>query len=166
MGSVTYETLEAVALEARVYPADLLAGCETGLVLFSAAFLGHNDAIHFAISELETTCVDTDRDRLEQMRELYPEHWAFVAADAWTYAQTAAELGSTWDVVSLDPFTGDAMRRVLEDLELWTSIANRLVIVGTTTLGTAFADIPAGWRSAGRVERAQGVYWLILERAA
>jgi hypothetical protein len=40
--------LDAISKEARPYPADMLTPARTGLLLFAAAYLGVNDAIHFA----------------------------------------------------------------------------------------------------------------------
>lgn len=162
MGAVTYPTLEHVAQEARPYPTHLLTDCETGLCLFAAAFLGHNDAIHFAEAGIKTTCVDVDGDRLEIMADLYPEEWHFVCRDAWTFARHHRDKGHTWDVVSVDTFTGDAMDRSMESLDLWLSLATRAVVVGTTTYPIvlpAYLNVKASY-----YERAAGIYWLCLER--
>lgn len=155
-------TLERVAQRATIFPHELLEGCETGLVLFAGAFMGANDAIHFACAGVETICVDTDAKALEAMRELYPPDWEFIQADAWTYAEAARDLGLTWDAVSVDTWTGDQSRRSMESLELWTSIAERLVVV---TMGSADrARVPVGW-TWGMQERSDKASWLILERA-
>ena len=161
MGAVTYPTLEHVAMQARPYPVHLLKGCETGLVLFAAAFLGHNDAIHFAEAGMTCECVDVDGDRLDEMRELYPDDWAFYEADAWTYAQAAQREELTWDVISADTFTGSVMRRSLDSLELWTSLARR-VVTATYTAGEAY-EVPKGWQGE-LFHRAALVYWLVLTR--
>src|SRR3990172_9872911 len=117
-GDVGVLTLEHVAMQARPYPTELLEGCETGLVLFAAAFLGHNDAIHFAEAGITTSCVDIDSEGLAEMRELYPDSWAFVTVDAWHFAEACASEGVQWDAVSVDTFSGDATRRSLDSLEL------------------------------------------------
>lgn len=155
-------TLEHIAMRARPYPADLLVGCETGLVLFAAAFQGHNDAVHFAEAGLETTCVDVDAAKLAAMAQLYPRSWKWAVDDAWKYAEDALRNGEQFDAVSVDTFTGDAMRRSLGSLELWTSIARRLV-TATITDGE-MPEAPPGW-TASLFERASGVYWLVLEPA-
>lgn len=156
------KTLEHVAQQARPYPSEKLVGCSTGLVLFAAAFAGHNDAIHFAEAGIETTCVDLDHERLAAMARIYPSSWKFHVDDAWRYAEDALANGETFDAVSVDTFTGDAERRSIESLDLWTSIANRLV---TATFTGGFFELPYGWRDS-LVERATGVYWLVLERDA
>jgi hypothetical protein len=177
VGAVTYPTLEHVAMQARPYPAHLLEGCETGLCLFAAAFLGHNDAIHMAEAGLRVTCVDTDALRLHEMMSLYPSDWQFITADAWSFAHdqgaehrdtltyrhwaAAPGIPIRWDVVSVDTFTGDAMQRSLESLPLWCSLARKAATV-THTDGASY-QTPAGWRSS-LVERATGVNWLVLER--
>ena len=163
MGAVTYASLEHVAQQARPYPTHVLEGCETGLCLFAAAFLGHNDAIHFTEAGIVTTCLDDDADRLAEMRELYPSAWAFVDADAWTYAQAAASEDLFWDAVSVDTFTGDAMERSLASLGLWCSLARKAVVVGITLDLTDRYATPKGWRSS-LFHRANDVHWLTLER--
>jgi hypothetical protein len=155
-------TLEHVAMDAKAFPREKLEGCETGLVLFAGAFLGTNDAIHFASAGIPTVCVDTDRDALERMRDLYPEMFEFVQADAWQYAEAARDLGLTWDAVSVDTWTGDASARSMESLELWTAIAERLVVA--TIANTDTWITPEGW-SAWTQTRSERAAWLILERA-
>lgn len=160
--SVTYPTLEHVAMEARPYPTDILKDAETGLCLFAAAFLGHNDAIHMAEAGLRSTCVDIDEDRIDEMRALYPRDWSFITSDAWTFATAAQELDTFWDVVSCDTFTGDAMRQSLDSLPLWCSLAREAVTV-TLTVGAPYTLVD-GWKDS-LYERGPGVYWLVLERA-
>lgn len=156
-------TLEQVGREARPYPTHLLEGCETGLVLFAAAFLGHNDAIHFAKAGLRTTCVDIDAERLREMQVLYPPDWEFVVADAFQYADDASHYAyGPWDAVSVDTFTGDAMRDSLGNLWDWTEIAEKVVTVTITDEALDAYDVPTGW-NASLFPRTSGVYWLVLE---
>jgi len=146
--------LARLCAQARPFPFEALEGCETGLCLFAAAFGGVNDAVHFAMSGLRTTCVDRDGEALERMRAAYPEDWSFVDADAWTFAEAARSEELSWDAVCVDPFTGDAMVRALETLELWRALADRVLIVGNTTV------VPVPGRN---VRRAPGVYWNVHE---
>lgn len=162
MGAVTYPTLEHVAMAARPYPSDLLEGCSAGLALFSAAFLGHNDAVHFAEAGMRGTCVDINGERLAEMRDLYPADWDFIEDDAWKFAERMRSGQFTWDAVSADTFTGSAMRRSLKSLPLWCSLARKVVTV-TITAGALYL-VPDGWR-AWHYERATGVSWVVLERA-
>lgn len=162
-----YPTLEHVAQEARPYPDHLLADCATGLALFAAAFVGHNDAIHFALAGMRGTCVDVDDEGLDRMRAIYPEDWEFAFSDAWSFAKRAIGFGERWDVVSVDTFTGDSMERSLRSLDLWTGLARRVV---TVTLKVDDPDsgpisrlVPRGWRWS-LYPRASSVYWLTLER--
>ncbi len=151
--------LDKISAVARPYPAHLLNGCETGLCLFSAAFLGHNDAIHFARQEITTTCVDTDASRLLEMRDLYPDGWKFVVANAWKFAE---QTRLRWDAISVDTFTGDVMERSLASLELWCSLARKVVTV-TLTEGAQY-ETPSGWL-AWTFPRSGVVSWLVLEKA-
>jgi len=164
-GVVSYPTLEHVAAQARPYPVHLFEGCETGLVLFAAAFLGHNDAIHFAEAGLRTTCVDIDGDRLEEMRDIYPSDWSFRGQDAFRFAELRREDAERWDVVSADPFTGEAMHRTIESLDLWCSLARKAAVVGITRVLLDSYTTPEGWRSS-LFHRTNDIYWLVLERDA
>jgi hypothetical protein len=157
-------TLEHVAMDAKAFPRENLEGCETGLVLFAGAFLGVNDAIHFAQAGIPTVCVDTNAKALETMRRLYPEEWEFVEADAWRYAEAARDLGLTWDAVSVDPWTGDAMNRVRSDLELWAALAECVLVVGVDN-EVPEAMLPRDWEARGYHERSAIADWLVLERS-
>lgn len=153
--------LDRISREARPYPADMLAGCETGLCLFAAAFLGWNDAIHMARNDMTVTCVDRDRDRLAEMANLYPPEWRFRTEDAWRFAHDVSLFGDQWDAVSVDTFLGDATERSLRTLDLWCSLARRCVTV-TIPAGTAPA-VPAGWRSY-EFPRSEKASWLVMQR--
>jgi hypothetical protein len=152
-------------MEARPYPTHLLEGCETGLVLFAAAFLGHNDAVHFAEAGIDTTCVDTDGERLEEMAQLYgapSDVWSFHKADAWVFAENCWAFGDVYDAVSVDTFTGDAMHRSLASLGLWCSLARKFVTV-TITDDVESINVPEGWTSSP-YPRSDHVSWPVLER--
>jgi hypothetical protein len=149
-------------MEARPYPVHLLEGHRTGLLLYGAGFLGHNDAVHYAMAGLECTVVDTDAGRLDEMRGLYDGAWAFVAADAVGFAEAAADADMFWDCVSVDPYTGDAMAVAHERLELWCSVARHLVTMGCQRGDTWRA--PAGWHSHLYERDGAGMFWLTLER--
>jgi hypothetical protein len=159
--TVAYPTLEHVAQEARPYPTELLKGAETGLCLFSAAFMGHNDVIHFALEDVQTTCVDIDGEKLAALRALYPADWDFLCRDAWELAAEAAAEGTSWDVVSADTFRGNATERSLSDLSVWCRIANRAVLA-TLEIGQTYV-VPDGWK-ASTFQRNSEVFWLILTR--
>ena len=153
--------LDTISRAARPYPAWLLSGCDTGLCLFAAAFLGHNDAIHFARYELQTTCVDRDAERLEEMAHLYPPDWDFLADDSWEFAEAARERGERWDGVSVDTFLGDATDRSLTTIDLWCSLADRFVTM--TVPANTIPETPGGWRPTIFVRSTQAS-WLMLER--
>lgn len=163
MGVVNYPTLEHVAMQARPYPAHRLEGCETGLVLFAAAFLGHNDAAHFAEAGVVTTCVDIDGRRLREMQMLYPSSWAFITADAWEQADEFGKQRVTFDAVSCDTWTGDLMHRALASLDLWCSVARKFVTVTIVPEEVAELHVPEGW-TASLYPRSERVSWLVLTR--
>lgn len=141
------------------YPSNLLKGCETALLLFGAGFLGMNDGIHMVDAGISAVVVDIDESKLLKMANLYPDDWTFVKADAWWMAE---RLDSTFDVVSVDNFTGDSEAPVLASLGLWCRLANRLVTV-TKTAKNLPHSIPYGWEP-GIVARSSRANWLVLTR--
>lgn len=148
------------------YPVDLLAGCKTGLVLFAARWFGRQDAFWIADAGIDATCVDVDEKRLHEMERIYPFGWEFAAADAFEYAEFARSEGRKWDVVSLDPFT-DLFGRVNDHVDLWCSLASRLVVIGHAVDMRPVA--PSGWHVARRSRRSDfrgGVYWSALVRGS
>jgi hypothetical protein len=160
MAAMTPRLLDVMA---GPYPADLLPDGGTGLSLFAAAYLGSNDSVHFARKNITTTCVDADREKLDLMAALYPEEWRFVATDAWAFAEQAVAAGDSWDVVSVDTFTGDASNRSVKMLDLWCGLARKLVTVTVGRLDTV-DSVPDGW-SHSRLFRTARASWLVLTRA-
>lgn len=147
------------------FPVDVLEGCETALVVFAAAFGGVQDAAYVREAGLNAVCVDTDAAALARMRYDYPDDWLFVAADAFGVADEAAGDGSSWDVVTLDPFTGSMMDRTIERLPDFCKLARKYVICG---IDNRRLTPPDGWRERSRFWRSDlkgGVYWAVLERA-
>jgi len=133
----------------------------TGLCLFAAAFEGVNDAVHMARREMHVTCVDRDSDRLDRMSRLYPDNWHWYPMDAWDFAEQARRDGWTWDIVSVDTYTGDATDRSLATLELWCALATKAV---TVTVGHHQRyQTPAGWRPS-LFPRSPLADWLVLRR--
>lgn len=156
-GDVTTEELRA---RAGQYPTGVLRGTESALILFGAAFLGVNDAIHFAKAGIaRVTVVDIDETRLERMRPLYPDSWEFVAADAFAFADERRDEGMLYDLVSADPFS-DLMPRCRESLPTLCALARRFVVLGVEHGLTPAA--PPGWRGR-RFERSAPHDWFVLE---
>lgn len=153
--------LDRISRDAQPYPAYLLPHGGTGLVLFSAAFQGRNDAIHMARQDMTVTCVDINADRLLEMSLRYPAGWEFVCRDAWEFATDASSKGKRWDVVSADTFTGTATERSLKTLALWCALA-RTVVTATIVVGQDYR-VPDGWRGH-TFPRSDRVSWLVLTR--
>ena len=154
-------TLDRVRANAGPYPVHLLEGCETGLLLFGAAFLGANDGVHFLDAGLRATVVDNDLERLKDMAEMYPVNWGWSDLDAWVFASRRVDAGVMYDAVSVDSWRGDAEERSLHSLELWCSLARKFVTV-TIGFGSSFL-CPAGWKFS-LMPRSGNARWLILER--
>ncbi len=146
---------------AQPYPANLLPQGGTALALFSAGFHGHNDVIHMCRKEMEIDCVDVDADKLWHMSRVYPNAMTFHVEDAWDFAQIA-EARRTWDVVSVDPFMGDAAERVWNSIDLWASLATELLTVTVDPKQPLWA--PSGWKSH-LFPRSNRAAWMVMTRA-
>lgn len=145
------------------YPGKVIAKHNTALVLFAAAWHGRQDAYWVEREGLIGSCVDIDRDRLKEMRAIYPEAWTFYEGDAFEFAEQA--WGKVeWDVVSLDPNT-NLFDRCADNLGLWCSLARHVVVLGAGEY--TVVDPPDEWKITHRRKRSDfhgGVYWIVLER--
>jgi hypothetical protein len=155
-------TLDELRHRAAPYPAEIPRGRESALVLFGAAFLGVNDAIHMAGAGMTAvTVVDTDAERLETMRRLYPDEWDFHAVDAFAFVEAQRDAGTRYDVVSADPFTG-LMQRCRAELPAFCALARHAVVLGAER--EQELDPPDGWRCR-RAARSELADWIVLEPA-
>lgn len=157
MALVSYEQIRP-----EPFPSEILLGAESGLCLFSAAFLGRQDAVHFARAGISTVCVDQDSSKLAEMLSIYPDDWTFVCSDAWSFAEQLHRSDYVFDVVAVDPFTGDALDRAMATLDLWCSLARRALVM-TITDGHPFSVPRGGWKHR-IVPRSDLAHWLVLER--
>jgi hypothetical protein len=147
------------------FPIDALHGARTGLCVFAAQWHGRQDAYWLAETGIQTTCVDVNRTRLDEMQRVYPDGWKFETADAYAFVEMSARNGMRWDVVTADPFTGDAMDRCHRQLDLWCQLANRVVVMGST-IHQKVKNVPVGWTVADvhyRGDFDDGVYWTVLK---
>lgn len=143
-----------------LFPTEKLAGMESALVLFAAAFMGRQDAIWIEEAGMVATCVDNDAEALTRMEAIYPDTWDFFCADAYWYATTT---GDRWDVVTVDCPTG-YFEQAAEHIKDWCVLARHVVILGTDT--DTPIEPPDGWQLVERRRRsdyAGGVYWAVLE---
>jgi len=146
---------------ADVYPRTYLAGCETALVVFAAAFMGAQDAIWIHDAGLTATCIDNDQDRLDRMQNLYPGSWSFLNVDAYEWLETAE---GAWDVVSVDSPTGH-FERCADRIGIFCKLARRLVVLGIGV--DTHVEPPEGWEVVECIKRsdhAGGVFWAVLCR--
>lgn len=144
------------------FPCEVLRGSETALCMFAAEWHGRQDAYWLAEAGLRTTCVDMNGRKLEEMRRVYPQGWEFVPGDVFEY-----EPAVTFDVVTADPYTGEAMERAHALMPRWCAMANRVVIMGSTA-AQPLRMAPDGWRITHVVRRADfggGVFWTVFAHA-
>jgi hypothetical protein len=153
-----------ISTDARAYPADLLPEGGTALALFAAAFLGANDAIHFARKDMYGTCVDIDEKPAKREMAACCTRTAWIVPRMRTRGSIASAsracLGK-WDVVSVDTFLGDATERSLASLDLWCSLAPKMVTA--TISADRTTPSPNGWR-AQIFPRSAVASWLVLQR--
>lgn len=166
--SVAEMTFDAISKQARPYPTFLvpgkstaLPGRATALALFAAGFHGWNDAVHFARRGLPCECVDLDQRKLLEMQAIYPDDWEFTVADAWEFAEKHSGI-EQWDIVSVDPFLGDAAEKAWRTLYLWVSLARQLLTLTVTS--DAHFNVPEGW-TCSFFPRSSSVAWMVLRRA-
>lgn len=141
------------------YPTHILDGCRTGLFLFGAGFLGENDAAYARAAGIRSVVVDSDRVKLAEMKPRFPASWDFVCGDAFEFVKA---IRFQWDIVSADPFTGDASDRCLALLPEIAAFARRAV---TLTISAPVESLPIveGWESS-LWSRTRLASWLVLTR--
>ena len=153
------------------YPKQLLAGADSGLLLFASGFGGANDGHWFReMGVPQMTAVDIDEETVVAVERLYPPDWDWVIGDAFEFALDAAERHQLWDVVSAD-LPSSMPLQMVDDLPLWCAIASRFVI--STVMRHNFPGRPVlsqlpppprGWRYQQLIKRSEhrgGVYWLV-----
>jgi hypothetical protein len=113
---------------------------------------------------MQATCVDLNATRLEEMQRIYPQDWKFQDWDAFTFRDASIHNNRKWDVVTADPYTGDAMGRCHAELAAWCKLATKAVVMGST-VKQVIERAPVGWKISDRVYRGDyegGVYWTVL----
>lgn len=143
-----------------VYPR--LEGFQTALCLFCAEWHGRQDAYWIAKQGMTGTCVDLNAKHLREMQEVYPSGWEFIKADVYEW-----ETDRTWDVVTLDPWTGQ-FERCADLLPRWCSLANHVVVLGHGNYRLTEPQAPDGWRQDVKIKRSDykgGINWLVFRRA-
>ena len=164
-GSAPPRQLEDVRDDPRRFPVVALEGARTALCVFAAQWHGRQDAYWLAEAGARTTCVDVNRTKLEEMQRVYPQGWKFETADAFAFVEMSWRNGLKWDVVTADPFTGDAMDRCHRNIALWCKLANNAVVMGST-IHQKIRTAPAGWEIKDTHYRGDfdgGVYWTVLK---
>jgi hypothetical protein len=150
--------------EGESYPTHLLHTGADALILFAAGFRGRQDGYWIAHAGMTATCVDIRPQLLDEMAEVYPDGWEFVTADAYDYADELILRGRRFDVVSVDPPTGQ-FGRCADNLYLLCALARHAVVLGTGP--NTVLPIPDSWQMTDLRFRSNyrgGVYWAVLER--
>jgi hypothetical protein len=148
--------LEIRATANYEYPVHLLEGCETGLLLFGAGFLGRNDGIHFLDAGLRCHVVDSDNEKLTEMESIYPDTWTFECADVFDFITYT---GRRWDAVSVDPPLA-LMLGCMNRRHKFIALAAKVLVIGTRTWDDAHRDLP-NWKSELEMTRNAHAKWKI-----
>ena len=145
------------------FPRSALRGAQTALCMFAAEWHGRQDAYWLAEAGITATCVDLNGQKLEDMRRVYPQGWEFVTSDAFEFPADRR-----FDVVTADPFTGEAMDRCHQLMPRWCGMADRTVIMGSTAAQVLRKrHIPGGWEITDMLKRSDwggGVFWTVVTR--
>lgn len=141
-----------------LFPTEVLDGCRSALVLFAAAFLGRQDACWIEEAGITATCVDNDRQRLDEMLRVYPEDWTFVLGDVFDYLATSLH---RYDLVTVD-CPSNMFDRCSDLAEGWCRLARHTVVLGTAP-GARLAA-PDDWRVTRTIRRSTIANWTVLER--
>lgn len=155
--------LDALVSSPEPYPRQVLRDSQTALLLFAGGFRGRNDGYWFAAEGLAADCVDLDQAGLDEMRGAYPGSWRFFHDDAYLFALKSRDWGRRWDVLSIDPPTGQ-FEECAAMLPVWCSLARDAVILGSSPRMEIVA--PDGWQVVNRIHRShfrRGVEWVVLE---
>jgi hypothetical protein len=98
-------TVDIVRDRAGPFPTEFVHQNQRTVCFNCARFFGRNEVIHLhEVGASRVTLVDTDEQRLEEMRLLYPENWDYVAtADYGDFLQHAATRGERYGLAVADP---------------------------------------------------------------
>lgn len=158
-------------IKSGTFPEWVFDKCDSCLYLFGAGFYGANDAIHSVAYKSErVTVVDTDEEKLNRMRFVYPEHWDFENMDAYTFARTTDEM---WDLVVVDPPIFQNQKTV-DLLWLWCNLSDKYVVItilpdvlekNNLAVGTVISDNLSEPRMITKfMKRNQkSTYWMVIE---
>ena len=162
---MTFEDIENLYC-GSVYPnLEEYAG-GTALCLFCAEWLGMQDAYWVAKAGLKGTCVDLQDGKLLSMALRYPDGWEFTYDDVYDFAPRAVSEGRQWDVVTLDPWTGQ-FQQCADLMGTWTALARKVVILGHGNYRLTPPEAPEGWTLSQTIKRSDykgGIYWLVFTR--
>jgi hypothetical protein len=137
------------------FPRFVLDKCDSALLLFCAGFYGGHDCLHVADAELDhVLAVDIDKEKLEVMERIYPEHWHFVEADV-----LKVHTNQRYDLIVADPPL-DLIDTTINFMTIWGLWAKKYLVLNVRRGSQYLA--PIGWRELGKLHRSNEISWLIL----
>ncbi len=125
--------------EGRPFPQFTLANANSGICIYSVALHGVRDVIHLRDKQVKrVTLVDIDREKMEEMKKIYPQRWEYLVGDAFETLDRLKRDDQTFDVVVLDPWIHEQTRN-LDRLGDLLDIANRYVVI-SLSMKSFFAE--------------------------
>lgn len=140
------------------FPKYALSQCETALMLFCAGFYGRNDCVWVAEAGLtNVVCIDTDQEKLDVMRKLYPVKWSFVCTDVYK-----VQLYEKYDLVVADIPLGQ-FEESRNWYSKWCNLAIKYVLVAADPNQIINAGLlPRDWKVKATIMRTDISCWLFL----
>lgn len=149
------------------FPVHLLRPTDTALCLFVAAFGGVQDVAFLRDAGVKKAlAIDIDAQKVHAMRPLYPLEWTFLVADVYSWLQDRLNRNDcTYDLVTSDPWSGDAdhiMRYFLPEL---IALTRRVLIygVGNAALAPAIERMRSCGVEPTVITRTDLASWLVVE---
>ncbi len=118
---------------ASAFPSPLVAGSQSAISFFAAAFLGRNDVVFLdRLGVPDVVLVDLDDEHLAVMAHIYPHVTETYAADAYAVARRMGQEGRAFDLVLCDPFTHDGWRVLDGNFDTFAALARKSWVTGVT----------------------------------
>ena len=118
---------------ASAFPIPLVAGSQSAISFFAAAFLGRNDVVFLdRLGVPDVVLVDFNREHLAVMANMYPCVTETYAEDAYAVARRMGQERRAFDLVLCDPFTYDGWRVLDDHFDTFAALARKSWVTGVT----------------------------------
>jgi transposase-like protein len=173
-------TLDIVRAHAGPFPVGAIRRRSNALCLFSCRFYGRSDVIRVHDGCIDdVTLVDNDPAGLDGMKAIYPAHWRYIVSDYTQFLASAAQLGSSYELVVADQWMNMCREVAWQHLADIMRICTGILITNYTRdmfeeLGIQPDDLAALSRAVSdktgepvefieAMPRNPPVYWVVLQ---